>query len=434
MRWKRDAFILLLGDLASFAGALYATLFLRRLELPSRELLVEHFLPFSFLFAIWVLIFFIAGLYDRQTNALKRKLSPLIVKTQLINSVVAVFFFYFITFYRITPKINLFIYVGLSIGLIVLWRMVISDFLYGGRRENILLLGGSQEIYELAKEINDNSRYKMNVVRAKDWEDPVFADAPKRIFTIVADMRHAREMAVPRLPELMFAGVRFIDFRDIYEDMFDRIPLSSLNDGWFLEELSSQRKVVYDFLKRAMDLMISVVLGLASLLILPFTALAIKMEDGGPVFVTQERIGKGNKIFRIRKFRSMKVSDGGKWVTANDDRLTRVGKFLRKSRIDELPQLWSVIVGDMSLIGPRPDIRKLGEELREAIPYYTMRHLIKSGLSGWAQIHQDLPPQSVEETKERLAYDFYYLKNRSFLLDLEIALKTIKTLLSRAGL
>lgn len=433
-RWKRDAFILFVGDLMSFILALYATLFLRHFEWPDADLLIEHFLPFSLLFTIWISVFFIAGLYDRQTNVLKRRLSPLIIKAQFINSVIAVFFFYFITFNRITPKVNLFIYVALSIALIILWRIILADFLYGGRRENILLLGGSQEIYELAKEINDNPRYKMNVVRAEDWNDPVFAGVPKRIFTVVADLRYAREVAVPRLPELMFAGIKFVDFRELYEDIFDRIPLSSLTDGWFLEELSSQRKIVYDVLKRISDIAISFIFGFVTLIFYPLVALAIKLDDWGPVFVVQERIGKDNKIFKIAKFRSMKVSDGGKWVVANDDRLTRVGRILRKTRIDELPQLWSVICGHMSLIGPRPDIKKLGEELREQIPYYTMRHLIKSGLSGWAQIHQDLPPQSVEATKERLAYDFYYLKNRSFLLDLEIIMKTIKTLLSRAGL
>ena len=162
--------------------------------------------------------------------------------------------------------------------------------------------------------------------------------------------------------------------------------------------------------------------------------MAIKLEDGGSVLVTQERIGRNNKIFKIAKFRSMKASDAGAWVTKDDDRVTRVGRILRKTRLDELPQLWSVLRGHMSLIGPRPDIRRLGEQLREQIPYYTMRHIIKSGLSGWAQINQGTPPQSLAATKERLSYDFYYLKNRSFLLDLEIALKTVKTLLSRAGL
>ncbi len=139
-------------------------------------------------------------------------------------------------------------------------------------------------------------------------------------------------------------------------------------------------------------------------------------------------------MVKIVKFRSMRASDKGRWLTKNDVRMTKVGKFIRKTRLDELPQLWNVLKGDISLIGPRPDIINLGIELQDKIPYYVMRNLIKSGLSGWAQINQDLPPQSLEETRQRLAYDFYYLKNRSFLLDLEIALRTIKTLLSRGGL
>ena len=129
----------------------------------------------------------------------------------------------------------------------------------------------------------------------------------------------------------------------------------------------------------------------------------------------------------------MKSSDRGAWVMDNDKRITRVGSFLRKSRIDELPQLWNVLRGDISLIGPRPDIYDLGQELAHNIPYYTVRSTIKPGLSGWAQISQDLPPQSLEETKVRLAYDLYYVKNRSIVLDGQIIIKTIRTLLSRGG-
>ena len=318
--------------------------------------------------------------------------------------------------------------------LILIWRLVLANFLYGGRRENVLLVGGGQEMYELDKEISGNARYKMNIVRAKDFNDAAMLDAPKH-FTIVADLGEIGEEApVPRLPGLMMACVRFFDFPQFYENVFDRIPLSALDDGWFLESISNQRKIIYDTLKRLMDVFISAILGIAAIILYPLIAVAIKLEDGGSVLVTQERIGRNNKIFKIAKFRSMKASDAGAWVTKDDDRVTRVGRILRKTRLDELPQLWSVLRGHMSLIGPRPDIRRLGEQLREQIPYYTMRHIIKSGLSGWAQINQGTPPQSLAATKERLSYDFYYLKNRSFLLDLEIALKTVKTLLSRAGL
>ncbi|MBU1558085.1 sugar transferase, partial [Patescibacteria group bacterium] len=170
-----------------------------------------------------------------------------------------------------------------------------------------------------------------------------------------------------------------------------------------------------------------------SLILYPFVFVAIKIEGGGPVFITQERIGQGNKIIKMVKFRSMKVNDSGVWPTEEDQRITKVGKFIRKTRIDELPQLWNILKGDISLIGPRPDIIDLGKKLTKEIPYYTIRNLVKPGLSGWAQIKQDVPPHSIEETKVRLTYDLYYVKNRSFLLDFKIALKTIKTLLSRAG-
>jgi lipopolysaccharide/colanic/teichoic acid biosynthesis glycosyltransferase len=130
----------------------------------------------------------------------------------------------------------------------------------------------------------------------------------------------------------------------------------------------------------------------------------------------------------------MNVNDGGKWLTDADNRVTRVGKILRKSRIDELPQILAVIKGDMSFIGPRPDIVNLGETLEKQIPYHNTRSIIRPGLSGWAQVNQDKPPQSVEESKLRLSYDLYYIKNRSLGLDIRIALRTIRTLLSRFGM
>jgi len=200
-----------------------------------------------------------------------------------------------------------------------------------------------------------------------------------------------------------------------------------------LENISTTPKYVYDASKRLMDIIVAVPLALISFIVYPFVAIAVKLDDGGPIFIVQERIGKENKVIRIPKFRSMKSSDKGLWVKEKDDRITRVGKFLRRTRIDELPQLLSVIKGDLSLVGPRPDIYDIGMKLSKEIPYYTVRSLISPGLSGWAQIRQELPPQSLEETKIRLAYDFYYIKNRSFFLDLKIALQTIRTLLLRVG-
>jgi len=221
----------------------------------------------------------------------------------------------------------------------------------------------------------------------------------------------------------------------IYEDVFDRIPLSLVKYSWFLENISAMSKFTYDFLKRSMDIIVSSILGLVSLIFYPFVFIAIKIDDGGPLFFKQDRIGKNNKIIQIFKFRTMPVhneSDGiAKEVTP-----TRVGKILRRSRVDELPQLWNIFKGDLALIGPRPEIPALVKVYEKDISYYNIRHLIKPGLSGWAQIYHKSPPKfnaSVEETKGKLSYDLFYIKNRSILLDIKISLKTVKTLFSRSG-
>jgi lipopolysaccharide/colanic/teichoic acid biosynthesis glycosyltransferase len=177
-----------------------------------------------------------------------------------------------------------------------------------------------------------------------------------------------------------------------------------------------------------MDIVIGGILGILSLIFYPFVMLAIYLEDRGPAFFFQDRIGKGNVVIRIAKFRTMTLGA--------DKKITKVGKFLRMSRIDELPQLWNIINGSLSLVGPRPELPDLVVHYEKEIPYYNVRHLIKPGLSGWAQIKDYNAPRmvaDVEKTKSKLSYDLYYLKNRSFILDVKIALKTLKTLISRSG-
>jgi lipopolysaccharide/colanic/teichoic acid biosynthesis glycosyltransferase len=218
----------------------------------------------------------------------------------------------------------------------------------------------------------------------------------------------------------------------IYEDIFDRVPLSLVRYNWFLENISTETRLAYDFLKRVMDLFLSISLGLVSLIFYPITYVAVKLDDKGSIFFTQERIGQNNKIFKVWKFRSMSETadeSGKKYVT-------KAGKWVRTLRIDELPQLWNVIVGDMSMIGPRPELPELVKLYEAEIPYYDIRHLIKPGLSGWAQLYHTDPPKVVadsDKTRRKLSYDLYYIKNRSFMLDLKIALKTLKALLSRSG-
>ena len=185
-----------------------------------------------------------------------------------------------------------------------------------------------------------------------------------------------------------------------------------------------------------MDAVASLLLGTLSFMLYPFVYIAIKLDDGGRIFVMQERVGQGGNIIRTIKFRTMSRDDAGLSALKEGNKVTRVGSFLRSTRIDELPQLWNVFRGEMSLIGPRPELPSLVAVYEREVPYYNIRHLIKPGLSGWAQLYHKTPPKvdaNKEETATKLSYDLYYLKNRSFWLDLKIALKTVKVLLSRSG-
>ena len=207
-----------------------------------------------------------------------------------------------------------------------------------------------------------------------------------------------------------------------------------MNYAWIMTNVSSVTPRVYDAFKRLIDVVFGALVGLAACILYPFVALAIKLDTPGPVFIAQERIGRNNKTIIIYKFRSMSRNESNVWVGESDNKITRVGAFLRRSRIDELPQALAILKGDMSLIGPRTDVIGLAQRLEQQIPYYAVRTVITPGLSGWAQINQEKPPQSVEETMVRLSYDLYYIKHRSIGLDFQIVLRTIKTLLSRVGM
>ena len=440
---RREPIILFVGDLFAFSLALWAALAVRYGAIPSPELLSRHIVPFAFLFSLWVFVFFIAGLYEKHTLVFKGKLPSLILNTQIANSLLAVVFFYLFPLFGITPKTVLVVHLVTSFFLVVFWRVAVVPHFGFRERERAILIGAGREMQELRDEVNNNERYNLSFISSVNLEEldgiafqeevveKVYSEG---VTSVVIDLKHPKAEAIlPSLYNLIFSNVRFLDMYKVYEEVFDRIPLSLVGYNWFLENISFSPHTMYDTLKRIMDVVVAGILGVISFIFYPFVILAIKLEDGGPVFITQDRIGQGNRVIRLWKFRSMRGSDAGVWVTDGDARVTRVGKILRKSRIDELPQLWNIVRGDMSLIGPRPDIVGLGKKLAQELPYYTVRNLIKPGLSGWAQIKQDIAPQSVEETRERLAYDLYYLKNRSFVLDLAIALKTVKTLLSRTG-
>jgi len=437
---KKETLALFLGDIILLYSSLWLALTLREWGLPSEKYWDLHFWPFTVIFGVWILVFFISGLYEKHTLILKSRLPATVFNAQIANSFIAVLFFYFIPYFGITPKTNLFIYLIISFGLILLWRIYGDRILHPLSKQKGIIVGSGEEMKELLEEVNNNPRYGLEFISSVDLNKIIGVDFNNEILTrvyseevqiIAIDLKSGLvEPILPHLYNLIFSRVKFIDMYKIYEDIFDRIPLSLVRYNWFLENISTESRTAYDILKRITDIILSFIIGVASLVFYPVVYVLIKLDDGGKVFFEQERIGKNNKIIRVKKFRTMTENEN------ENKKITKIGGWLRKLRIDELPQLWSVFRGDMSMIGPRPEIPALVKNYEEEISYYNIRHLIKPGLSGWAQLYHNDPPKvdaDAEKTRRKLSYDLYYIKNRSFMLDLKIALKTIKALLSRSG-
>lgn len=242
---------------------------------------------------------------------------------------------------------------------------------------------------------------------------------------------------IHELLEAKLRGVMVVDIRSFYEHVVHLLPLSQINEEWLLqsEGFSLNTRGSLRRLKRALDVFLSLsLLALASPVML-LTALMIKLESSGPAIYKQDRVGLHEKEFTVYKFRSMREDaekDGAKWAQKNDSRVTAVGRIIRKTRIDELPQLWNVLKGDMSFIGPRPERMAFVKDLKKSIPYYSLRHTVKPGLTGWAQVSYPYGA-SEEDARRKLEYDLYYVKNMSLLLDIHIIFKTIGVVLFPKG-
>lgn len=437
-----------------FISALWVTLLIRYFAWPSAATLELHLVPFLWLTCIWISVFYVGGLYDKHTTVLKSLLFSRLLNIQVINIIIAALVFALVPF-GITPKTNLVIYLFISLIFLSTWRLYLFNLFSSKTSHQAILLADGPEAIELVDEVNNNDRYNYQFLRLVDQETATTTDFEERLLSliekkeikiIVANPQSPYLQAIlPKLFDLSFINfeLTFLDFYRVYEDTFDRVPLSALRYDWFLGHVSQSQNLLYTFGKRSIDIFGSLVLGVLLLVLLPFIYLAMRIEGRGDMFIVQERIGQYNQIISIYKIRTMEQNQtaSATWITEDakgGNRITKVGAVLRKLSIDELPQVWTILKGDMSLIGPRNDIVGLGERLAAEIPYYHIRNMVKPGVTGWAQTNQhymsnNISPQSLEESRVRLSYDLYYVKNRSLLLDVAIALKTLKTVLSRFG-
>jgi exopolysaccharide biosynthesis polyprenyl glycosylphosphotransferase len=231
-------------------------------------------------------------------------------------------------------------------------------------------------------------------------------------------------------------GVRVHDMPGFYELTHAEVPLESLKASWLVYGPGFVQGNLRRTLKRAFDIVVSATLLLVSAPVMILTALAINLDSPGPVIYRQERVGLLGQTFTCLKFRSMAAdaeSDGeARWAAPNDARVTRVGRFIRDTRIDELPQLYSVLKGDMSMVGPRPERPAFVGQLRRAIPFYDLRHTVKPGLTGWAQVRYSYG-DTFDAARRKHQFDLYYVKNNSLLLDVIVLVETVSVILFREG-
>jgi lipopolysaccharide/colanic/teichoic acid biosynthesis glycosyltransferase len=384
-----------------------------------------HLKPFILIYLVWIIIFYIAGLYDIEKFISPVSLRNCILKTMIASGIIAILIFYFIPYFKITPKTNLFINTLIAFLIIWAWRKILLKSAIKSSKIKIFFWGKSREIDDFAKFIESRPQLGYKTI-----DDISLAD-----IIIISEQAKKNPEFVHSLYEMILLGKTVSDFDKFYESIIGKIPVYLIEKVWFLENLAEIDKKVFEKFKRVIDIILSIVLFVPLIMLYPFVAILIKISSKGPVFYRQKRVGKNSEIFEIIKFRSMIMNaetNGAQWASKNDGRATWIGNILRKTRIDELPQVWNVLKGDLSFVGPRPERPEFVRQLTEQIPHYSMRHLVKPGLSGWAQINFPYGA-SVEDATEKMQYDLYYIKNRSFLLEVSIILKTITVILSRQG-
>ena len=260
--------------------------------------------------------------------------------------------------------------------------------------------------------------------------DVVHRQKVHRVIVAMPDRRGTIPMR--ELLDLRMQGVKIEDATSWLEKISGRIEVENLYPSWLVYGQGFRRSTPFMMVRRAISIIISLLGLLLALPLLPFIILAIRSDSDGPVFYTQTRVGKGGHLFKVVKFRTMRqdaeAASGPQWAGDNDPRVTRVGKFLRASRLDEIPQLWCVLKGDMAFVGPRPERPEFIQWLSKEIPYYGVRHMVRPGLTGWAQVKYKYG-STVEDSREKLQYDLFYIKNASIGLDLLIMFLTVKTVL-----
>jgi len=452
MNNKFKKIALLGGDIIILYLSLYLTLLIRYSSKQLATSWAIHLWPFTIIFLLWLIIFYISNLYNLNLAINNLKFFQLSGKALAITGLISLAFFYLIPQINIAPKRNLFIFIVIFAVLFVLWRQFYNWSLKSYLpKSHLAIIGFNEQVQELINELqkkphlgfivsfivdnNATDQSLNNIPLIKDIGQMKQLINKNKISNIIltADPHYSDNLR-SALFDCLPLKINYISLPNFYEAITGKIPLDAINQMWFLENLNEGSKSWFNKIKRFYDFILAVLILLISLPFWLLIALIIKLESRGPVFIIMPRLGQDNKIFNLIKFRTMKEEGNNRSPTiANDPRITKFGSFLRKTRLDEVPQMINVIRGEMSFVGPRPERPELALELEKQIPFYRERLLVKPGLTGSDQISGEYHSPIREDSLKKLQYDLFYIKNRSLYLDISIILKTIATVLSRKG-
>ena len=336
------------------------------------------------------------------------------------------------------------------------WRLAFNQVTGSLKlEERVLFVGTGETSRVVARQILDQHDFAYRVIGFIDDDasrvgerivNPAIVGTPADIDRLIAQHQIDRivvglsdrrgKLPLEELLRAKMAGIVVEEATTTYERVTGKILIDDLRPSWLIFSDGFSVSRVTRVMKRTIDLALSLVLAVLTLPLMAITALLVLLEDGRPILYRQERVGENGRTFTLSKFRSMRkdAEKGGKpiWARDGDDRVTRTGRFIRKTRLDELPQLWNVLKGDMSFVGPRPERPFFVDQLSKEIPFYQQRHAVKPGLTGWAQVKYRYG-SSLEDATEKLRYDLYYIKHLSVVFDLTIVFDTVKVVLFRKG-
>ena len=451
----KQQILLIAGDLLIVNGSVFLSAILRLGLNDGWDYIRNNPLSFVLTGIIFIFTFFFAELYDTRKDFKAAGNIMSIAFASASAFIITTFLFYINWSLRIGRGV--FVINGLLITLFIIGWRILYSYLQDQPifKRNVLIVGAGWAGKTILQEINRAKKTGLQVAGFIDDNPgkqegsvegfPVFGGRytlpsvvrQNDISLIVNAITHEKHAdLIKALINCSWNGIEIVDMPTLYEQLTGKIPFKHINDMWMLHVVISKPKLYGKLVKPVVEILFTLILFVLFMPVMVVIALLIKMDSQGHIFYTQERIGKDGKGFTIIKFRTMvenaELTTGAVYSSDNDLRITKIGKFLRKWRLDEIPQLLNVIKGEMSLVGPRPERHVFIREFEEKIPFYTQRLAVRPGLKGWAQVKYPYA-SSIEQTEEKLQYDLYYIKNMSFMLDFVVLLKTIKVVFFGSG-